>query len=80
MLDDIFHQQDQYHYGYGLDPNAPYGPYWDPAAFHGVGHPEQYSHCWQYQTEEDCAVMAQGEILESITGIHLTEQQPCQIT
>ncbi len=50
------------------------------ADFHGVGDPVQYSHYWHEQTgAEDCAVMAQGEIFESLTGHHLSEQELCHI-
>jgi hypothetical protein len=60
-------------------PVVPYENHWDPADFHGVGHPLFYSHFWQHQTGEDCAVMSQGEVLESITGMRLTEHQLCDL-
>src|SRR5439155_8467230 len=57
-----------------------YQAQWDPSHFHGIGHPIEYSHDWQHQTgERACAVVAQGEIFESLTGHHLTEQQLCRI-
>jgi hypothetical protein len=52
---------------------------WDPAHFHGIGHPLEFSHIWQLQTQPSCAVMAQADIYQAITGQHLTEQQACQI-
>jgi hypothetical protein len=58
---------------------VPHEIYWNPADFRGVGHPIEYSDCWQQQTGNDCAVMAQGEIFESLTGYHLSEQELCQI-
>src|SRR5947208_898862 len=68
-----------HHAATALGQIVPYQPQWDPSHFHGLGHPIEYSHYWQHQTGEDCAVMAQGEIFESLTGHHLTEQQLCRI-
>lgn len=60
--------------------SAAYQAQWDPAHFHGIGYPIEYSHDWQRQAgEKACAVVAQGEVFESLTGHHLTEQQLSRI-
>jgi hypothetical protein len=58
---------------------VPYHPSWDPATFHGVGNPVADSKYWQQQHENDCAVMAQADVYNAITGHHLTEQQALDI-
>ena len=58
---------------------VPYQTDWNPATFHGVGHPVAESTHWHQQHENDCAVMAQADIYESITGHHLTEQEALRI-
>ena len=62
----------------GIQP-VPYHTDWNPAAFHGVGNPVGESSHWHQQHENDCAVMAQADVYESITGHHLTEQEAVRI-
>jgi hypothetical protein len=58
---------------------VPYHATWDPATFHGVGNPVGDSKYWQQQHENDCAVMAQTDVYNAITGHHLTEQEALNI-
>jgi hypothetical protein len=65
------------HYDHILTPYIDPHP-WTLGDFHGVGHPDVYSHDWQQQTGEDCTVIAQGDVLASITGHMLSEHQLCE--
>ncbi|GEM_PF-2467645 len=54
---------------------------WSPAAgnYHGVGNPFGDAQYWQQQHANDCAVMAQTDVYNALTGHHLTEQQALNI-
>lgn len=55
---------------------VPYEPTWSPADFDGVGTPVQDAAHWRpQQAQNSCAVVTQGAILESITGIPCDEQR-----
>jgi len=58
---------------------VPYHATWDPSTFHGVGNPVGDTKYWQQQHENDCAVMAQTDVYNAITGHHLTEQEALKI-
>lgn len=64
---------------WSLGMPMPYHTDWNPATFHGVGNPVGESSHWHQQHENDCAVMAQADVYESITGRHLTEQEALSI-
>ncbi|MGZ3637724.1 MAG: hypothetical protein ACXVCX_07785 [Ktedonobacterales bacterium] len=64
---------------WSLGMPVPYHTDWNPATVHGVGNPVGESAHWHQQHENDCAVMAQADVYESITGRHLTEQEALSI-
>ena len=53
---------------------------WDPAEFDGVGEPLDAAKLWrQQQGSSSCAVVSQAGMIESMTGLHLTEEEACRI-
>lgn len=52
---------------------------WDVSQFDGVGNPFEDANCWQQQNgQNSCAVVAQMGVLESITGVDLSENEVCE--
>jgi hypothetical protein len=55
-------------------------PDWSPADFDGVGTPLDDARHWHAQTEPNsCAVVTQGAVLESVTGVPCDEQQLSEV-
>lgn len=53
---------------------------WHPSQFDGLGNPIADAEFWQQQQGgSSCAVVAQASVLESITGIEITEAQACEV-
>ncbi|MGK7893675.1 MAG: hypothetical protein AB4372_08635 [Xenococcus sp. (in: cyanobacteria)] len=53
---------------------------WNIDEFDGWGSPEEHAQFWQKQQgENSCAVVAQTNIYESITGNRISEEQACEI-
>lgn len=53
---------------------------WNPSQFDGFGDPIQEAQFWHEQTSPtSCALVAQTNIYESITGEHLSEDEICRI-
>ncbi|MBD2207430.1 C39 family peptidase [Calothrix sp. FACHB-1219] len=53
---------------------------WHPSQFDGWGNPIEDAQYWQKQQgSNSCAVVAQVSVLESITGIEISEAQACQV-
>lgn len=54
---------------------------WHPSQFDGWGNPIAEAEHWQQQQGgNSCAVVAQASVLESITGVDITEAEACQIS
>ena len=52
---------------------VPYEHVWNVDDFSGVGDPEGAAACWQQQTGNSCAVMAQVGVYEYLSGERMTE-------
>jgi len=86
MLIDLLAPFDSNYLNIFLDPLGhsfiayPYEFDWNPANFNGIGNPLNDSENWNLQTSPNsCAVMAQINIYESLTGYQLPEEIVCRI-